>query len=689
MPRDPRFDPLFEPVQIGPLTARNRFFQVPHCSGMGHLLPRSDAAMRSMKAEGGWAVVCTEQCSFHPHSEIAPYPETKLWEQDDVVRMRHWTDTVHAGGAIAGIELVSNASSMPNWYSREVPMGPSHTPVTYGREPVQARAMDLEDIREFRRWHRDAALRARDAGFDLIYVYSGHDIAMPMDFLTRRRNRRNDAYGGSLENRVRLLRELLEDTKEAVGDSMAVALRFATDELLGDEGITWQDEGSKVVEMLADLPDLWDVNVSDWTHDSATSRFSSESFQEPYIAFVKGMVKKPVVSVGRFTSPDTMLSLIKRGIADFVGCARPSIADPFIPQKIDEGRLDDIRECIGCNICVTGQHLATPMRCTQNPTVGEEWRRGWHPEKIEPKGASESVLIVGAGPAGLECALALGKRGYRVGLAEAKRTLGGRVTDEAGTLPGLSEWARVRDYRAYQIERLHETVEVFRESEMTAEAVLEAGFQHIAVATGSYWRKDGMGRANTIRPVAGSDGAHVFTPNDIFAGAQPASPVVVFDDDHYYMGSTLAEKLRKEGAEVVLVTPAPVVSSWSEQALEQEIVQSRLVEMGVGIVTGYNLVSIAEERVEIEGVYGEGLRTLECASVVMVTARLPKDELYYDLKASPERLSEAGILSVKRIGDALGPGIIAAAVWSGHRYARELDAPPAGDVPFKRELVVV
>ena len=688
MPRDPRFDILFEPVRIGPVTARNRFFQVPHCSGMGHLLPRSDAAMRAAKAEGGWAVVCTEQCSFHPHAEAAPYPESKLWDGDDVVRMRHWTDAVHEHGALAGIELVSNASALPNRYSREIPLGPSHTPTTYGHDPVQARAMDLDDIREFRRWHRDATLRSRDAGFDLVYLYCGHDIAMPMDFLTRRRNRRTDGYGGSLENRARLLRELLEDAIEAVGGQMAIALRFATDELAGEDGVTWEDEGCKVIEMLADLPDLWDVNVSDWAHDSATSRFSSEGFQEPYVSFVKGMVKKPVVCVGRYTSPETMLSLITRGVSDFVGCARPSIADPFIPNKIDEGRLDDIRECIGCNVCVTGQHMKTPMRCTQNPTVGEEWRRGWHPERIEPKRSDSSVLVVGAGPAGLECALALGRRGYRVGLAEARRELGGRVTDESA-MPGFSEWARVRDYRVYQIGKLHETVEVFRESEMTVETILEAGYRHVAIATGSRWRKDGIGRANTVRPIPGGDGAHVFTPDDIFAGASPASPAVVFDDDHYYMGGALAEQLRNAGLEVVLATPAPVVSSWSEEALEQEIVQSRLVAMGVGIVTGRNLARIGADFVELDGVYGEDARTVACASVVMVTSRLPNDALYRDLKASPEGLAEAGVLSVRRIGDALGPGLIAAAVWSGHRYARELDGPPPGDVPFKRELVVV
>ena len=151
------------------------------------------------------------------------------------------------------------------------------------------------------------------------------------------------------------------------------------------------------------------------------------------------MTSKPVVGVGRFTSPDSMVAQIRRGILDFIGAARPSIADPFLPKKIEEGRLEDIRECIGCNICVSGDYTITPIRCTQNPTMGEEWRKGWHPEIISAKGSEDAVLIVGAGPAGLECARALGQRGYRVHLAEAGEELGGRVAKES-RLPGLAEW---------------------------------------------------------------------------------------------------------------------------------------------------------------------------------------------------------------------------------------------------------
>ncbi len=155
---------------------------------------------------------------------------------------------------------------------------------------------------------------------------------------------------------------------------------------------------------------------------------------------MKGLTTKPVVGVGRYTSPDAMVSAVRRGVLDFIGAARPSIADPFLPNKIRDGRIDEIRECIGCNICVSADSKTVPIRCTQNPTMGEEWRRGWHPERIAPRHADEQVLVVGSGPAGMECARALGQRGYQVVLAEAREEFGGRVARES-RLPGLGRVA--------------------------------------------------------------------------------------------------------------------------------------------------------------------------------------------------------------------------------------------------------
>ena len=689
--RDSRYDILFEPVKIGPVTARNRFYQVPHCNGMGYVRPNSLASMREIKAEGGWSVVCTEEVWIHHSSEIVPHAEGILWDDGDIPALAKMTEAVHKHGSLAGIELQHGGYCSSNNYSRIPPIAPSSI-VSSSYNPVQARAMDKTDIANFRKWHKKAAKRSKQAGFDLIYVYAAHSGTLLTHFLSRRINRRTDEYGGSLENRVRLFRELIEETKDAVGDSCAVAVRFAVEEFLGPMGITSENEGKEIVEMLAELPDLWDVNISKWSRDSAPSRFESEGYQESYISFVKSLTSKPVVGVGRFTSPDTMVSQIKRGVMDMIGAARPSIADPFLPKKIEEGRLDEIRECIGCNICVMSDQISVPIRCTQNPTMGEEWRRGWHPERIEPRKSDDGILVVGGGPSGLECAVALGQRGYRVILSESLSELGGRVSRES-SLPGLSEWGRVRDYRVQMLDRIPD-VSVYRENTLSAEEIIEFSskdhfdYSHVMLATGSYWRNDGIGR-NHREPVPGLEKIDVFTPDDIMNDISVKGRVLIYDDDHYYLGGVIAEKLRREGHEVLLVTPAATISSWSEWTLEQEQTQKLLIELGVEFATQTDLVSADAGMVELTCVFTDRRTEKDCDSLVLISERIPNDKLYHSLQEKPENLSEAGIKTLKCIGDCLAPSTIAAAVYSGHLAARELESDQQEEVPFLRERVQI
>ena len=682
MPRDPRYDILFEPVRIGPVTARNRFFQVPHCNGMGHQMPAAHAAMREAKAEGGWAVVSTEECEIHPSSDLTPYVEARLWDDADIPALALMCERVHRHGSLAALELGHNGPSASNLYSREVALAPSHQPLKYGY-PHQARAMTKHDIREYRRWHREAAVRGRTAGFDLIYVYAGHDLSLAMHFLQRRRNHRTDEYGGSLENRVRLFREVIEDTKEAIGDTCGVIVRFAVEELLGDEGVT-VTEAREIVHMLADLPDLWDVNVASWYNDSITSRFAKEGAQEPFTHWVKQYTSKPVVGVGRFTSPDTMVDQIRRGVLDMIGAARPSIADPFLPRKIEEGRLDDIRECIGCNVCVTGDMTSTPIRCTQNPSMGEEWRKGWHPERIATKRTDSRILVVGAGPAGLEAARALGQRGYEVHLSEADRELGGRVLKE-GRLPGLAEWMRVRDWRVAQIAKLP-SVTVYRESPITANEVLEFGAAHVVLATGCSWRRDGYGRSNGSAIPGLSE--RTLTPDDLMAGQVPTGHVVIFDDDSFYLGSVLAELVVKGGGTVTIVTPEHTVASWSSNTIDLRHIQKRLYALGVVQLPAHNLVAASIGGVTVEHVWSHARREIPCDAVVSLTARVPNDALHAALLARQSEWEGAGVRSVRCIGDALAPGLIAHAVYAGHRYAQGFDGPAEPEVPFLRHLPI-
>jgi len=685
MTRDPRYDILFEPVKIGPVTARNRFYQVPHCNGMGYQSPQAHAAMRGMKAEGGWAVVSTEECEIHWTGDVAPYIEGRLWDDHDIPHNAMMCEAVHKHGSLAAVELTHNGPSASNLLSRETLMGPRHEMSRY--YPWQARRMDASDIRDYRRWHRDACIRAKKAGFDIVYVYAGHDLSLPMHFLQKRRNDRTDEYGGSLENRVRLFREVIEDAKDAVGDTCGVAVRFAVDELMGPAGITAGSEGHDVVALLAELPDLWDVNLADWKNDSVTSRFADEGYQEQHIGFVKKLTSKPVVGVGRYTSADHMVKLVKSGIMDMIGAARPSIADPFLPKKIEEGRIEDIRECIGCNICVTGDNTVTPIRCTQNPTMAEEWRKNWHPEVIGAKESEARVLVVGAGPSGLEAARALGQRGYEVHLAEASTELGGRVSREA-SLPGLGAWGRVRDYRVFQINKMP-NVTVYRDSRLSAAEIKDFGFEHVVLATGATWHKDGLGRSHPFG-VDGLGGDTSFSPDDIMSGNLPkGGPVVVYDDDHFYMGGVIAERLRGAGLDVVLVTPDNVVSSWTGYTLELGHINKRLRKMGIHVVTAQEAVRYASGTFETACAYGgEGMQ-IAAAAVVPVTSRLPNEDLWLDLSADEAGWKAAGIKSVMRIGDCLAPGLIAQAVYGGHRYARDLDKPKSDAAPFRRAQPLV
>ena len=678
-----RYAPLFESVRIGPVTAPNRLYQVPHCTGMGHALPKTLVAMRAMKAEGGWGVVCTEYCSIHPSSDDHPYPFASMWDDGDLGNLAAMADGVHEHGALAGIELWHGGSYVSNLSTRVPSLGVRSSLAR--TDPIQSKRMDRRDIRELRRWHREAALRARKAGFDIIYVYPTHGYLVS-EFLSRTLNQRTDEYGGSLENRMRLMRELLEETRDAVGDRCAVAVRFSANGH-GEEHLN-EDEARDVIAALGSLPDLWDVVIADYDEEMGSSRFVAEGALEDRVSYVRRQTGKPVVCVGRFTSPDSMLGQLRRGVVDLIGAARPSIADPFLPTKVREGRLEDIRECIGCNICYAHDCRGAALRCTQNPTMGEEWRTGWHPERV-PAGTGGSVLIVGAGPAGLEAAHILGKRGYEVALADAALEAGGRVALES-RLPGLSQWARVRDYRLGQINKLA-NVTLYLDSRMQAADVRAFCADHVLIATGARWRRDGIGRWHA-RPIEPLDAAGVYTPDDVLGGRVPAGEVVVFDDDHYYLGPVIALKLAGEGARVRYVTTEGRAGAWSQNTQEQERTQRAMIEAGIDIEVNAALTAFDEAGAALACVFTGRTHSVRANALVLVTSREPDESLYRALQGEDDENAGGGARSsgpvptVQRIGDCLQPALIVHAIHSGHRAARELGGTE--QVP-QRERVLI
>lgn len=674
-----RYDILFEPVKIGPVTTPNRFYAVPHATGHGWSQPNGAIALRATKAQGGWGVVAAQMQEVSPDSDLANHPMDRIWDDSDMAAHAAQVQAIKFHGALAAIELAHGGMRSRNLTTGLPVRGPSHLPILRPELPIQARAMNKEDIENFRQSHLAAAGRAIAAGYDILYVYAAHDLSLLSHFLSRRTNHRSDHYGGSLNNRMRLLREVLEDTLELANrNNKAVALRFSVAEPDKAIGLTHNGEGREVVEALAELPDLWDVNISGWPQDSATSRFTEEGYQLGFTDFVKSVTTKPVVGVGRFTSPDLMVSMVKNGQLDLIGAARPSIADPFLPLKIKQDRLEDIRECIGCNICVSMDGYGVPLRCTQNPTIAEEWRRNWHPEHIPPSSRKQSHLIIGAGPAGLECAWTLLRAGHKVTIADAADFAGGRVTREA-SLPGLNAWIRVRDYRKAQIQKSN-LAELYLSSEMTVNDLCEFNADHIVIATGSHWRADGIGSSSMQKIDFNTN--TVLTPDDIMNGYifdEQNTGIVVYDDDHFYMASVIAEKLATSGHNITYVTSAPAVASWTDYTLEQDRIIQHMNELGIGIKVNTALAQSGEFKCTLTG----QPIIIDHTAIVMVGAKSPDEALYLSASADPR------LKNIHIAGDSQSPGIIQAAVLSGHTCARKILSGSSAALPFKRESSIV
>jgi dimethylamine/trimethylamine dehydrogenase len=689
--RDPRHDILFEPVRIGPKTLRNRFYGVPHCSGYGTEKPGSQAGFRAVKAEGGWAAVCTEYAPVSADSDETPYVSARLWDEDDLRNLAAMCDAVHEHGALAGLQLTHTGAHASNRQTRWPMVAPSQLASDY--EPFTVpKAMERSDIARIRSDWVLAARRAREAGFDIVYVYGGHSY-LPLQFLSPYYNKRTDEYGGSFENRARFWLETLEAVREAVGNDCAIAVRLAV-EALGPAGVALE-EGLAFVALADHLTDLWDVNVgsiAEWSKDSGSSRFYEEGYQLEWTGRVREATQKPIVGVARLVSPDRMAEIVSSGVWDLVGAARPSIADPFLPRKIEEGRYGEIRECIGCNICISKSESGGHLGCTQNATAGEEYRRDWHPERFErAANADRSVLVVGAGPAGMECAIVLGKRGFEaVHLVDAEAEIGGCMR-WVRRLPGLGEWGRIVDWRQIQLDQLR-NVEVVPRLRLDAAAVCDYGADLVVLATGARWATDGLNFA-THEPIPGADASlpHVLTPEQVMLeGKAPPGPrVLVYDCEGYFAASGIAEKLALDGFAVELVTALHQIAPFCEETLEGAHVRQRLHDVGVRMRRGVVLERIGSDGASGTDELGDPVE-LEAEAVVLVTQRLSDDALYHELVTDEDALRAERIEAVYRIGDCVAPRILAEAIFDGHRLAREIDsANPAVPLPYRRERLVL
>ncbi|MBT2554181.1 FAD-dependent oxidoreductase [Arthrobacter sp. ISL-5] len=697
-----RYAVLFEPVQVGPKTAKNRFWATPHAIGFGTDKAGSAAGYRGTRAAGGWGVVFTEATTIAPEMDKTPHAMSRLWDEGDVRNLSHVADAIKKHGALAGIELEYNAAVGVMTEGRSLTPrnvvatpGESALAVPYAGGLIELDAEGIEDIKQI---YVAAALRAKDAGFDLITFHCGHAASILAHFLIPYYNTRTDEYGGSLENRSRFAREMLQAAREAVGPDVAIGLRLGVDTLdgpfgLGDRGIQHDRDTPMFIKYLDDLVDYWDFVIGgfDWAQDAQSSRTVGENFEKPYVGDLKQYTQKPVVNVGRLNSPDTMVDIINSGQCDFIGAARAAISDPFLPEKVRTGNIENIRECIGCNFCVSRDIGTAPIACTQNATTGEEFRRGWHPEVFtQAKNHENDVLILGAGPAGMECAMVLGKRGMRnVHLVDASSAIGGSI-NWVSKLPGRHEWRRLIEYREHQLSKLS-NVEVILDTAFTAEEALDYGAGIIVVATGSHYLRDGINPYN--RMPFGLEtvfGDRLLTPEQVVRDEVPVGKrVVVVDSDGYFMGPGIAELLAKNGSEVVLATRGEHIGEYQRYTREITHTVNDLRLLGVKMRSETIVTPAGESSVTLTSPYHEP-ETVEFDNIVLVGTRSSDNGIS---KALMDRRSEweaNEISAVHNIGDCVRPNFIAEAIFSGHRLGREIDSPnPSLPLPFIRERRII
>jgi dimethylamine/trimethylamine dehydrogenase len=363
-------------------------------------------------------------------------------------------------------------------------------------------------------------------------------------------------------------------------------------------------------------------------------------------------------------------------------------------------------------VCISRWEIGgPPMVCTQNATAGEEYRRGWHPEKFEKKASDDTILVIGAGPAGSECARVLMERGYTVHLADKADKIGGYV-NQVATLPGLGEWGYHRDYRETQLTKL---VKKNRDSQIAlgskplgVDDVLGYGADKVVVATGAHWNVDGTS-AMTHAPVPGisADLPYMVTPEQIFAGSKKIGKrVMILNADPYYMAPSLAQKLAEAGHEVKVASGVDL-GRYMHFTLEYPNVRRMFNELNIEIISDVWASRAEEGRIELYDVWGDGHKIQfngagrsprtenrthkwhEYDTLVLVTGRSSNVSLFRDLKARQDDWAKNDIKGIYLIGDALAPKLIADATFDGHRLAREIEEKdPQYPLPYRREVAV-
>ncbi|HKC98251.1 MAG TPA: FAD-dependent oxidoreductase [Methylomirabilota bacterium] len=648
---------LFSPIRVGAVTLKNRIYSSGHAEAMaesgrpGARLTRYHEA----KARGGCALtIFGGSSSVHPSSPAAAWKQIANHDDSIIPAYRALADAVHAHGCHVFTQLTHmGRRAQADGEEANVLLAPSQIPERVHRDVPHE--LESEQIAELVRAFGEAARRCREGGLDGIELSMAHNHLIDQ-FWSSLFNHRQDEYGGSLDNRMRFGMEVLRETRRRVGRDFVVGARISGDEFTRG-GLTAQDMAEIARRLAASgLVDFLSIiGGGAHTYELQAAAVPNMSYATgvfvPLAAAIKQAVPgMPIFHASRIVDPVHADRTVAAGQIDVVGMTRALIADPELPQKAREGRLDDIRTCVGANEgCIDRIYLGKPVTCVQNPATGREAELGEVHLAVRPK----RVVVVGGGVAGLEAARMAAVRGHRVVLLEKTAELGGQVL-LAARAPARAEYAGIVRFLAAQVRKVG--VEVRLDVEATAPAVLAEHPDAVIVATGSH---------PFVPPVPGSDGKHVVTDRDVLSGeAKVGAKVVVVDDVHTQEALSTAELLLEQGKRVEVISPLFYVGQ-DIGVTSIAPLYKRLFTRGAVLTPGTELRAIEGSAVIVANVYSGAERRIEGVdTVVLAAGSRSTDSLYRALKGQ--------VAEVYAVGDCVAPRGVHQAILDATRVARAI-----------------